>query len=156
MLRHFYYPNFAQKTAKHIKYLLTLLIFDGIFLYTKAQNIYNKMEIKKPYTILILMNATPKWLSHTREERITFFEKKVIPVFQKVSKSVKVQLFDSEYFLAKVSDFMIVTATSLDDYKLLIELLRDTKIYAEPYFEIKDIIVGEENAFKDFNELLKK
>ena len=139
-----------------MKYLLTLLLFVGILLYTQAQNPTTTMEIKKPYTILILMNATPKWLSHTREERGNFFEKKVIPVFQKVSKTVKVQLFDSEYFHAKVSDFMIVTAASLDDYKLLIELLRDTKIYAEPYFEIKDIIVGQENAFEDFNESLKK
>ncbi len=139
-----------------MKYLLILLMFGGILLHTKAQNPSNTMEIKKPYTILILMNATPKWLSHTREERSAFFEKKVIPVFQKVNKTVKVQLFDSEYFHAKVSDFMIVTAISLDDYKLLIELLRDTKIYAEPYFEIKDVIVGQENAFEDFNELLKK
>lgn len=139
-----------------MKYLLTLLLYGSILFHTKAQNSSNTMEIKKPYTILILMNATPKWLSHTREERGTFFKKKVIPVFQKVSKTVKVQLFDSEYFHAKVSDFMIVTTTSLDDYKLLIELLRDTKIYAEPYFEVKDIIVGQENAFEDFNELLKK
>lgn len=139
-----------------MKYLLTLLLFVSILLHTKAQNSSTTMEIKKPYTILVLMNATPKWLSHTREERSVFFEKKVIPVFQKVSKTVKVQLFDSEYFHAKISDFMIVTTTSLDDYKLLIELLRDTKIYAEPYFEIRDIIVGQENAFEDFNELLKK
>ncbi len=139
-----------------MKYLLTLLLFGGVLFQTKAQSSFNAMEIKRPYTILILMNATPKWLSHTRDERSAFFEKKIIPVFQKVSKTVKVQLFDSEYFHANVSDFMIATASSLDDYKLLIELLRDTKIYAEPYFEIKDIIVGQENAFKDFNELLKK
>jgi len=93
--------------------------------------------------------------AHTRRKKC-FLREKVIPVFQKVSKTVKVQLFDCEYFHANVSDFMIATASSLDDYKLLIELLRDTKIYAEPYFEIKDIIVGQENAFKDFNELLKK
>lgn len=139
-----------------MKYLLTLLLFGGILFHTKAQSSSHTMEIKRPYTILILMNATPKGLSHTRDERSAFFEKKVIPIFQKVSKSIKVQLFDSEYFHANVSDFMIVTANSLDDYKLLIELLRDTKIYAEPYFEIKDIIVGQENAFEDFNELLKK
>lgn len=139
-----------------MKYLLTLLLFGGVLFQTKAQSSSHTMEIKQPYTILILMNATPKWLSHTRDERSAFFEKKVIPVFQKVSKTVKVQLFDCEYFHANVSDFMIATASSLDDYKLLIELLRDTKIYAEPYFEIKDIIVGQENAFEDFNELLKK
>lgn len=110
----------------------------------------------KPYTILVLMNATPKWLSLSREERSIFFGEKVKPIFQKVSKSVKVGLYDSEYFHSKVSDFMLVKTTNLEDYKLLIELLRDTKIYGEPYFEIIDIIVGQENLFEDFNEKFKQ
>lgn len=79
-----------------------------------------------------------------------------MPIFQKVGQSVEVKLFDSEYFHAKVSDFMIITTDNLNQYKLLIELLRDTKIYGVPYFEIVDIIVGQENLFADFNEVLKK
>jgi hypothetical protein len=114
------------------------------------------MDNKKPYTVLILMNATPGWLSLSRDGRSIFFEESITPVFRKVSKTVKVQLFDSEYFHAIVSDFMIVTTHNFDDYKLLIELLRDTKIYSEPYFDIIDIIVGQEDAFRDFNEFLKK
>jgi len=51
---------------------------------------------------------------------------------------------------------MMITTTNLEDYKLLIELLRDSKIYGEPYFDIVDIIVGQENLFEDFNEKLKK
>lgn len=114
------------------------------------------MENQKPYTILVLMNATPKWLSLTRDERSRFVEKELTPVFARVSKTVKVRLYDSEYFHSSVSDFMIVNTTSLDDYKLLIELLRDTKVYSVPYFEIKDIITGQENLFEDFNEQFKK
>ncbi len=59
-----------------MKYLLTLLLFGGVLFQTKAQSSSHTMEIKQPYTILILMNATPKWLSHTRDERSAFFEKK--------------------------------------------------------------------------------
>ncbi|WP_073120909.1 darcynin family protein [Wenyingzhuangia marina] len=114
------------------------------------------MKIKKPYTILVLMNASPQWLSLTREERSKFVEKELTPIFTRVSKTVSIQLFDSEYFHASVSDFMIVNTTSLDDYKMFIELLRDTKVYGTPYFEIKDIIVGQENLFEDFNERFKK
>ena len=113
------------------------------------------METQKPYTILMLMNATPQWLSLTREQRANYFEKSVLPSFQEVSKTVKVRLFDSEYFHAKVSDFMIVETASLNDYQQLIERLRDSKIYGAPYFEIKDIIVGQENRFEDFNEKFK-
>ena len=131
--------------------LLTVLVVTT----TNAQT-SEKMSNQKPYTILVLMNATPKWLSLSRDERSKFFEEKVKPIFQKVGKTVKVGLYDSEYFHSKVSDFMLVNTTNLEDYKLLIELLRDTKIYGEPYFEIIDIIVGQENLFEDFNEKFKK
>lgn len=135
-----------------------LLAFFTVLLITtgKAQSRIDIMETKKPYTILVLMNATPQWLSLTRDQRSQFFEKQVMPIFQKVGQSVEVKLFDSEYFHAKVSDFMIITTAHLNHYKLLIELLRDSKIYGVPYFEIVDIIVGQENLFEDFNEVLKR
>ncbi len=114
------------------------------------------MEHSKPYTILVLMNATAQWLTLNREERSEFVEKELTPIFARVSKTVNVQLFDSEYFHASVSDFMIVSTSDLDDYKLFIELLRDTKVYGTPYFDIKDIIVGQENLFEDFNDQFKK
>lgn len=134
---------------KLVLILLTALSFSG-----NAQTKQNDME-KKPYTILVLMNATPKWLSLSRDERSKFVEKELTPIFVRVSKTVNVKLFDSEYFHGAVSDFMIITTTNLDDHKLFIELLRDTKVYGVPYFEVKDIIVGQENLFEDFNEQFK-
>ena len=135
---------------------LLLILFVALSLIANAQSNQSDMKNKKPYTILVLMNATPKWLSLTRDKRSKFVEKELTPIFVRVSKTVSVHLFDSEYFHSSVSDFMIVTTTNLDDYKLLIELLRDTKVYAAPYFEIKDIIVGQENLFEDFNERFKQ
>lgn len=135
-----------------------LFTFFTVLLLTtgKTQSRIDTMETKKPYTILVLMNATPQWLSLTRNQRSQFFEKQVMPIFQKVGQSVDVKLFDSEYFHAKVSDFMIITTSHLNQYKLLIELLRDSKIYGVPYFEIVEIIVGQENLFEDFNEAFGK
>jgi hypothetical protein len=51
---------------------------------------------------------------------------------------------------------MIVETTDLKEYRYFIEYLRDTKIYGEPYFEIKDIVPGMENAFQEFNENVDK
>ncbi|OIN59573.1 darcynin family protein [Arsenicibacter rosenii] len=112
------------------------------------------MQNQKPYTILVLMNATPAWLTLSRSQRSCFVETELQPIFRRVSQTVTVRLFDSEYFHASVSDFMIVTTTVLHDYQLLIELLRDTPVYGIPYFRIVDIIVGQEALFEDFNELL--
>jgi hypothetical protein len=138
--------------------LLMALSFSGHAQPVRSNQETNQSDMtnQKPYTILVLMNATPKWLSLTRDERSRFVEKELTPIFVRVSKTVSVRMFDSEYFHSSVSDFMIVTTTDLDDYKLLIELLRDTKVYGVPYFEIKDIIVGQEELFEDFNERLKK
>jgi hypothetical protein len=121
-----------------------------------AQTTGSDPDPRKSHTILVLMNATPSWLSLTREDRSRFFEKELTPIFKRVSKTVEVRLFDSEYFHASVSDFMIIRTTNLNDYQLLIELLRDTKVYGVPYFEIKDIIPGQENLFQAFNEQFKK
>lgn len=138
---------------KHLS--IVLLHFFAIAL-SHAQTKPEEMENQKTYTTLVLLNATPQWLSLTREKRSEFFEKKIGPIFQSVSKTVKIRLFDSEYFHAGISDFMIIDTQNLEEYKRFIELLRDTKIYGEPYFEIKDIILGQEGAFLEFNELFKK
>jgi len=133
---------------------LLLILATALSLQAFAQT-KNVME-QKTYTILVLMNATSDWLSLSRDERSVFVNENLMPIIQRVSKTVTVHFFDSEYFHATVSDFMIVSTTNLDDYKLLIELLRDSKIYGVPYFEIKDIIVGQENLFEEFNEKLKQ
>lgn len=133
---------------------LILILLTAVTLSVNAQT--ENVMTEKPYTILVLMNATPDWLALTRNERSKFVEKDLLPIIQQVSNTVKVRFYDSEYFHASVSDFMIIKTNVLDDYKMLIELLRDTKTYSIPFFEIKDIIVGQENLFEDFNEKLKQ
>ena len=114
------------------------------------------MDIPKPYTVLVLLNAKPHWLALTRDQRSEFVRKELVPILDRVSKKVAVSFFDSEYFHASISDFLILHTSELEGYKLFIELLRDTKVYSIPYFEIKDIIIGQENLFEDFNEQFKR
>ena len=135
-----------------MRILLILILFP---LMMSAQKL-NPTANKPPYTILVLMNATSDWLSLSREARSQFFEKNIQPIFIEKSKSVSVKLYDSEYFHAQVSDFMILETRDLDDYKFIIEKLSDTKIYGIPYFQIKDIIIGQHNFFESFNEEFKK
>jgi len=113
------------------------------------------MEIQIPYTVLVLLNAKSHWLALTRDQRSEFVKNELVPILNRVSDKVAVRFFDSEYFHASISDFLILNVRDLDGYKLFIELLRDTKVYSIPYFEIKDIIIGQENLFETFNEQLK-
>ena len=106
----------------------------------------------KPLTILMLLNATPAWLSLSREQRDEYFRHHVLPLFN--DQDLNVRLFDSEYFHGKVSDFLIITVHRLEAYQLFIERLRDTEVYGKPYFDVVDIIPGQENAFREFNKIL--
>lgn len=105
------------------------------------------------YTVLMLMEALPAWLSITRDERNDFFEGSIAPILKKYSASCQVRIFDSEYFHGTVSDFMIVETNDLQQYRFMIEEFRDTFIYSVPYFNVKDIIVGVENGFKEFEKI---
>src|SRR5688572_32392005 len=95
--------SFKDRNMKHLL-LIAIAALSSSGVQTKLTN----MENQKPYTVLLLLNATPQWLSLTRDERSVFFEKEVMPIFQKVGKTVKVNFFDSEYFHSTVSDFMII------------------------------------------------
>lgn len=107
------------------------------------------------YTILLLFQALPSWLQLTREQRGEFFEKRISPVFGKYASSCHAKLFDSEYFHGAVSDFVIVDVENLRGYRFLMEELRDTEIYTVPYFAVKDIIIGKENGFTEFEASIK-
>lgn len=102
--------------------------------------------------MLLLLQATPQWLALSREARADFFRDTVSPVFERFAATVTVRMFDSEYFHARVSDFLVIETTVLRDYQRLMERLRDTAIYSVPYFQVIDIIPGEENAFRIFDE----
>jgi hypothetical protein len=105
-------------------------------------------------TIFMLLDATPQWLALSRQQRTDYYQHTIMPIFARFSASIKLRLFDSEYFNARVSDILLLETTSMSDYRLLIEMLRDTEIYSVPYFLITDIIPAKENGFREADEVL--
>lgn len=102
------------------------------------------------YTILILLKALPAWLAMSREERNGFTEKTLVPIFEKYAEALHISYHDSEAFHAEISDFMIIKTTDMKSYYFFIEELRDTPVFARPYFELKDLIMGLEDGYKKF------
>lgn len=105
-------------------------------------------------TIFMLLDATPQWLALSRQQRSNYYQHTIMPILARFSAIIKVRLFDSEYFNARVSDILMLETTSMSDYRLLIEMLRDTEIYGVPYFRVSDIIPAKENGFKEADEVL--
>lgn len=104
------------------------------------------------YTILILYRATNHWLSLTRKERSSIFEKEIQPVLGRYRDCLQVGFYDSEAFHANVSDFIKVECTDLRQYYFFIEELRDTSFFSKPYIELQDIIIGVQDGFVQFEK----
>lgn len=105
------------------------------------------------YTIVILLNATPLWLSKSRAERDEFVNVELGPVLNHFSASCKVSLFDSDFTHAKVSDFMLVETDELETYGLMMGYLRESATLAAPYFVIQELVVGVANNFRGSMEI---
>lgn len=108
----------------------------------------------KKYTFFILMDATPEWLSLSREERSAFVETELMPIYKKYSK-VSVRMFDAEAFSAECSDIAMYETEDVEQYHFMIDAIRDTKIFSVPYFEIVSILPAVEEGYTRYDEHLK-
>ncbi len=126
-------------------------LYGSLSAQSKFISIINK-ENDMNYSILVLYQVNNHWLALSREERTHFYEGTMLPLIQKFNNKLLVRLFDSEAFHAQTSDYMIIECKDLKDYYYFMEYLRDTELFSKPYLVLKDVIIGIENGFKDFEE----
>jgi Darcynin, domain of unknown function len=58
--------------------------------------------------------------------------------------------FDAEAFSASCSDVMMITTSDLQQYYDFIETLRDSPMFALPYFRVVQIVPAIEDGYRDF------
>src|ERR671932_765398 len=97
------------------------------------------------YSIFILYQATPAWLSLSRERRNAIFTAELAPIIFDYQVNVRIRLFDSEAFHARVSDVMMISCEDVQQYYFFMEALRDTSFFSVPYIDLKDVIVSVED-----------
>jgi hypothetical protein len=107
------------------------------------------------YTIVILISTTKKWLRLSRKLRNEFSEQVLGPIMLKYKATVNVKMFDAESFNSRNTDFLLIETSNLNDYYFFWEEIRDSKVYTEPYFVVNEIVIGQENGFKEFEKTLK-
>jgi hypothetical protein len=100
------------------------------------------------YTIVLLANATPQWMSLSREDRDQFVETEIRAILEKFKSSCRVRLFDSDFTHATVSDFMIIETDDLMAFGYLMGYLRESKTFAAPFFTVRELVVGVDNNFR--------
>ncbi|MBB3061938.1 darcynin family protein [Microbulbifer rhizosphaerae] len=103
------------------------------------------------YTIIVTYRFSNLWLQLSREARRDFQGTHVLPLFEKYADSVRVRFFDAEAFATHYTDFAIFETEDLKHYYFLIEELRDSPLLAQGYAEFKDILIGIEDGYQDFD-----
>lgn len=102
------------------------------------------------YAIVIRYEFDPSWLRLHRDERNEheqYFREKIVAPF---AAKLTVRHFDAEAFAAAYSDFLLVETEDLETYYFFIEQLRDSRFVTDGWLRIKDITIGIEDGYKEF------
>ncbi|MBR0555539.1 hypothetical protein J5J10_07575 [Ciceribacter sp. L1K23] len=96
-------------------------------------------------TVFVLVRALPSWLALPREQRRRIGQEAV-----PVETGISVRQFDSEAFTTLCSDIWMVSVPSVRTLHAIMERLRDTPLFAVPYFEQVAILAAIENGWQRY------
>ena len=111
-------------------------------------------------TVFLHLRATPAWLALSRTDRAAFIDGTVRPLFARHPPRAS-RLFDAEAFSARCSDILMIETDDLAAYGFLIDALRDTAFFGQPYFEVVEVIPALEDGHvaydrQNTDELVRK
>lgn len=102
------------------------------------------------YAMFVLLDATPAWLSLSRTERASFNRTELADVFR-AYPDVHVRHFDAEAFTGRCSDVVLFETDDLSRYSFLMDALRDSPVFAKPYFRVVDVITTVEDGYRAYD-----
>lgn len=100
------------------------------------------------FTIFMLLEALPSWLSLDRTARGKIAEEALGASLS--GFSVTHRHYDAEAFSGRCSDISIFETDDLTAYYYVIERLRDSAFFAVPYFRVIDIIPTIADGYRNF------
>src|SRR5436190_8171394 len=101
-------------------------------------------------TAFILLQATEAWLSLTRQARRELAAAHLGAALTRYP-ALAMRYFDAEAFSGFCSDVMMVTTSDLQQYHDFIETLRDSPMFAVPYFRLVQI-TAIEDGFRGYEK----
>ncbi|MGI3170187.1 darcynin family protein [Pseudooceanicola sp. C21-150M6] len=96
-------------------------------------------------TTFLLLTARPGWLALPREER-----RQIAGAALAETGFDTIRHFDAEAFSAFCSDVVMVTAPDAAAQNRAMERLRDTPIFAAPYFDLVAVLPTIEDGFRQY------
>ena len=102
------------------------------------------------YTFFMLLRATPAWLRLPRARRGEFSQREIAPLLAR-HPAVSLRFYDAEAFSGRCSDVAVWETTDMQAWSFLVDALRDSAFFAEPYFELIDIIPTIEDGWRAYD-----
>lgn len=102
------------------------------------------------YTVFMLLRTTPAWLRLTREKRNAIAGEAFGAAMK--GDEVSMSYHDAEAFSGRATDVAVFRTRDLYAYYAVVERLRDSALFTEPYFEVVDIIPTIEEGYRHFEE----
>lgn len=103
-----------------------------------------------PLTLFLHLRALPAWLALSRSERHRIGAEAIGHAL--ADTGVTYRHFDAEAFSAACSDIAVLEAADHGGLNRVMERLRDSAIFARPYFEVVSIIPAMEDGFRHFEQ----
>lgn len=106
-----------------------------------------------PVSVAIVeLKVEPAYLRLSRETRAEKWQ--MMQGIIRAHPGVHVSWNDADAFSGECSDFVICRFQSMFDYRCMWEELKDSELFATPYFYITRVLIGMENAFEAYVEKL--
>ena len=102
------------------------------------------------FTIFVLLRALPDWLALTRDQRRHVGEAALLTALK--GSGVTLRHFDTEAFTAFCSDISVFEADDMTKFYAVMERLRDSPLFATPYFDLVQILPAIEDGFRHFEQ----
>lgn len=112
-------------------------------------NAQTKNDSKDAISVFLRLKALPAWLSLPRSRRREIVATDVMPVVARFP-SLRVRWFDAEAFDSAQSDIVLLEGLGPRDHNHLMEGLRDSPLFAAPYFEMVGVHPTFENGYEEY------
>ncbi|AKT52061.1 darcynin family protein [Arsenicicoccus sp. oral taxon 190] len=103
---------------------------------------------------VVQLTALPVWLALSRAQRRDVIAAQVQPALS-AHADCSVRWLDAEAMTATCSDVVLVETDDLRSWHHLWEALRDSALFAVPYFRLESLVVGAEDAYEDHERTLE-
>lgn len=99
------------------------------------------------YVVLVHLTALPAWLALPPAERAAIRDDRLGSITA-AHQSINTRWIDVEAFAAASSDVMLAEFSDPAEWNAMFEALRDTPLFAVPYFRVDQILFGIEDGYR--------